>query len=87
VTEVRTDGPVVIVRVPDPEIAGTRLLGILAEAGVPIDSLARVRPTLEDVFLDLVGTPLPPEPPATGPVGAGGSGSAWSAAVDPGKRS
>ena len=84
VMEVRTDGPVVTVRVPDPETAGTRLLGILAGAGVPIDAVARVRPTLEDVFLDLVGTPLPPEPPATG---AAGPGPAWSVGVDPGKRS
>ena len=87
VTEARTDGPIVIVRVPDPETAGTRLLGILAGAGVPIDSLARVRPTLEDVFLDLVGTPLPPEPPARGAAGAGGPGPAWSIGVDPGKKS
>jgi ABC-2 type transport system ATP-binding protein len=86
VTEVRPDGPIVIVRVPDPETAGTRLLGILAGAGVPIDAVARMRPTLEDVFLDLVGTPLPPEPPARGSVGSG-AGPAWSAAVDPGKRS
>ncbi len=84
VTEARTDGPVVIVRVPDPDTAGTRLLGILAGAAIPIDAVARVRPTLEDVFLDLVGTPLPPEPPARG---AAGPGPAWGAAVDPGKRS
>jgi ABC-2 type transport system ATP-binding protein len=82
VTDARTDGAVITVRVPDPEAAGMRLLGILAGAGIPIDALARVRPTLEDVFLDLVGTPLPPEPPATG-----AAGPAWSSAVDPGKRS
>jgi len=87
VTDARADGPVVTVRVPDPETAGMRLLGILASAGVLIDSLARVRPTLEDVFLDLVGTPLPPEPPARGAAGAAGPGPAWSTGVDPGKRS
>jgi ABC-2 type transport system ATP-binding protein len=99
VAEARTDGPVVTVRVPDPETAGMRLLGILAGAGIPIDALARVRPTLEDVFLELVGMPLPPDAPAapgpphapaTGAAAAGAagtSGPAWSAGVDPGKRS
>jgi ABC-2 type transport system ATP-binding protein len=85
VAEVRADGPTITVRVPDPEAAGTRLLGLLATAGVPIDSFARVRPTLEDVFLDLVGTPLPPDEPAPGRGGAG-TGPAWPADVDPGKR-
>jgi ABC-2 type transport system ATP-binding protein len=80
--EVRVDGPVVIVRVPDPDTAGTRLLGILAGAGIPIDALARVRPTLEDVFLDLVGTPLPPDVPS----GTGAAATAWPTGTDPGKR-
>jgi len=99
VAEARTDGPVVTVRVPDPETAGMRLLGILAGAGIPIDALARVRPTLEDVFLELVGMPLPPDAPAapgpphapaTGAAAAGAAGTSgpvWSAGVDPGKRS
>ncbi|MCU0506168.1 MAG: hypothetical protein MUE82_10460, partial [Chloroflexi bacterium] len=64
----------------------TRLLGALVAAGTPIDVLARVRPTLEDVFLDLVGRRIAPEeiealgarPPAAGP--------SWPAGVDPGRR-
>ncbi|MCU0505846.1 MAG: ABC transporter ATP-binding protein, partial [Chloroflexi bacterium] len=54
VTDARAAGPVVTVRVADPDAASTRLLGALVAAGTPIDVLARVRPTLEDVFLDLV---------------------------------
>ena len=85
VAEVRVDGPSVTVRVPDPETAGTHLLELLANAGIPIDSFARVRPTLEDVFLDLVGSPLPPDEPLPGRGGVG-AGPAWPTGIDPGKR-
>jgi ABC-2 type transport system ATP-binding protein len=86
VTDARAAGPVVTVRVADPEAASTRLLAALVAAGTPIDALARVRPTLEDVFLDLVGRRIAPEeveapgaqPPAAGP--------SWPAGTDPGRR-
>ncbi len=86
VTDARAEGPAVTVRVADPDAASTRILAALAAAAVPIDALARVRPTLEDVFLDLVGRRISPEeaalpgarPPAAGP--------AWPAGIDPGRR-
>jgi ABC-2 type transport system ATP-binding protein len=85
VTDARAAGPVVTVRVADPETASARLLAALVAAQTPIDSLARVRPTLEDVFLDLVGRRISPEEveaPGTRPPAAGPS---WSAGVDPGR--
>ena len=83
VSEVRATGPAVTVRVPDPEAASTRLLALLSTAGMPVDSFARVRPTLEDVFLDLVGSPLPPDEVAPA---RGTAGPSWPAGIDPGKR-
>jgi ABC-2 type transport system ATP-binding protein len=86
VTDARASGAAVTVRVADPEAASARLLAALVAAGTPIDSLARVRPTLEDVFLDLVGRRISPEeaaapgarrPPASGPT--------WPDGTDPGR--
>ena len=43
--------------VDDPIAAGAALLPAIVDAGVRLASFERVRPTLEDVFLELVGTP------------------------------
>jgi ABC-2 type transport system ATP-binding protein len=86
VTDARTDGPTVTVRVADPEAASLRVLAVLAGAGVPIDSVARVRPTLEDVFLDLVGRRIDPDEVADPGVRATAPGPAWGPDVDPGRR-
>jgi hypothetical protein len=49
------------IAVSDPAAAGVPLLAMTVEAGVRLSSFERVRPTLEDVFLELVGTPGPDE--------------------------
>jgi ABC-2 type transport system ATP-binding protein len=43
------------VAVADPAVAARELLPALAAAGLPVVSVARARPTLEDVFLQLTG--------------------------------
>ncbi|HJW23168.1 MAG TPA: ATP-binding cassette domain-containing protein [Candidatus Limnocylindrales bacterium] len=37
--------------------ASTRILPLVSEAGLELDAFERVRPTLEDVFIELVGPP------------------------------
>ncbi len=49
------------VAVSDPAAAGVPLLAMTVETGVRLASFERIRPTLEDVFLELVGTPGPDE--------------------------
>jgi ABC-2 type transport system ATP-binding protein len=41
----------------DPAVAATSLLPAIVAAGVALSEFERVRPTLEDVFLELVGRP------------------------------
>ena len=55
VTAVSVDHGLVTVAVSDPEAAARGLLVAVAEAGVSVVSVARARPTLEDVFLTLTG--------------------------------
>jgi ABC-2 type transport system ATP-binding protein len=43
--------------VSDPAVAAASLLPAIVAAGVRLSDFERVRPTLEDVFLELVGTP------------------------------
>ena len=43
--------------VADPEAAAGQILPLVVAAGVKLDSFDRARPTLEDVFLELVGPP------------------------------
>ena len=86
VTDARPAGPAVTVRVADPDAASLRVLSVLAGAGVPIDSMARVRPTLEDVFLDLVGRRIDPDELAAPGSQPRAAGPAWSTGVDPGRR-
>jgi ABC-2 type transport system ATP-binding protein len=51
-----TDGPgLVRIAVSDARAAADGLLPIVVGAGVVLDSFERMRPTLEDVFLELVG--------------------------------
>jgi len=45
------------IAVSDPATAGQSLLAIVVDAGLRVEAFERVRPTLEDVFLELVGTP------------------------------
>ena len=47
------------VAVTDPQTAATALLPAIVAGGIRVASFERVRPTLEDVFLELVGTPAP----------------------------
>jgi ABC-2 type transport system ATP-binding protein len=49
------------VTVTDPERAGREILPALAATGIRLATLERVRPTLEDVFLELVGPRRPEE--------------------------
>jgi ABC-2 type transport system ATP-binding protein len=56
VTETRAEHGLLTVAVADPATAGRELLGEVVASGIAIISLARARPTLEDVFLQLTGT-------------------------------
>jgi ABC-2 type transport system ATP-binding protein len=49
------------ITVSDPEAASSSLLATVVETGVRLSDFERVRPTLEDVFLELVGRPSPDE--------------------------
>lgn len=53
--QVAHDALSVTVNVSDPEVAGREILGRVAATGVPVAVLERMRPSLEDVFLELVG--------------------------------
>jgi ABC-type uncharacterized transport system ATPase subunit len=56
VADVTTEpGGVLRVAVSDPDVAGREILPLVVAAGVRLASFERVRPTLEDVFLELVG--------------------------------
>ena len=61
VTDVASDHGLVRITVSDPEAAARRLLPLVVAAGVVLESFERVRPTLEDVFLELVGPASPDE--------------------------
>ncbi|HEX5825602.1 MAG TPA: ABC transporter ATP-binding protein [Candidatus Limnocylindrales bacterium] len=50
-------GGIVRVVVDDPEAAAAAILPLVVEAGVRLAAFERARPTLEDVFLELVGPP------------------------------
>ena len=52
-------GGVIRVAVADPAAASEAILPIVVEGGVRLASFERARPTLEDVFLELVGPPAP----------------------------
>ncbi|HEY6012773.1 MAG TPA: ABC transporter ATP-binding protein, partial [Candidatus Limnocylindrales bacterium] len=54
-TDVGADGGLVRVTVSDEAAAGAGLLPLVVAAGVVLESFERARPTLEDVFLELVG--------------------------------
>ena len=49
------DHGLVTVAVEEPETASRAILAAVADAGVAVVSVARARPTLEDVFLRLTG--------------------------------
>jgi len=55
VTDVSLDADQLRVTVADPEAAAGGILPLVVAAGVVLDSFERARPTLEDVFLELVG--------------------------------
>jgi ABC-2 type transport system ATP-binding protein len=52
-------GGVVRVAVSDAEAASAAILPLVVQSGVRLVSFERARPTLEDVFLELVGPPRP----------------------------
>jgi ABC-2 type transport system ATP-binding protein len=64
--EVREDHGVLRVAVTDSEQAAAEALPLVVAAGVRLARFERVRPTLEDVFLQLVGADGAGEPDATG---------------------
>ena len=45
----------------DPVAAAGAILPLVVAGGVSLDAFERARPTLEDVFLELVGLPKPDE--------------------------
>ena len=55
--DVTASGGVLTVRVGDPDRAAHEILSLVAATGVVLDAFERARPTLEDVFLELVGPP------------------------------
>ena len=58
-TDVSIEHDVVRVAVSDPEAASGEILSFVVATGVVLDSFERARPTLEDVFLELVGPAKP----------------------------
>ena len=58
-TDVSIEHDVVRVAVSDPEAASGEILSFVVATGVVLDSIERARPTLEDVFLELVGPAKP----------------------------
>jgi ABC-2 type transport system ATP-binding protein len=58
-TDVSTDDGHLRVTVSDPDAAATGILPLVVATGVVLDSFERARPTLEDVFLELVGPVVP----------------------------
>ena len=53
-------GDRVVIEVDDPTEPLLRLCGWARERGLELDGLEVVRPSLEDVYLDLVGAERPP---------------------------
>jgi ABC-2 type transport system ATP-binding protein len=58
-TDVIVNGGSVRVSLSDPEAAGRGVMALAVATGVVLDLFERVRPTLEDVFLELVGPAAP----------------------------
>lgn len=54
-TDVSAAGGVIRVTVSDPDAAASGVLSLVVGAGIILDLFERARPTLEDVFLELVG--------------------------------
>ena len=55
--DVQLDGTRIRVMVADPDAAAREILPIVVESGVALAQFERARPTLEDVFVELVGRP------------------------------
>jgi hypothetical protein len=60
-SDVSIEHEVVRVVVSDPVAASGEILSFVVATGVVLDSFERARPTLEDVFLELVGPAKPDE--------------------------
>ncbi len=60
-TDVSVGADLVRVIVSDPDAAAGGILPLVVASGVVLESFERVRPTLEDVFLELVGPSKPDE--------------------------
>jgi ABC-2 type transport system ATP-binding protein len=60
-TDVSPAGEAIRVTVSDPVAAAGAILPLVVAGGVTLDAFERARPTLEDVFLELVGPPKPDE--------------------------
>ena len=60
VTAAALEHGLLTVAVADPVLAGRSILAAVAEAGISVISVARARPTLEDVFLRLTGEQATP---------------------------
>ncbi|HXX60716.1 MAG TPA: ABC transporter ATP-binding protein [Candidatus Sulfotelmatobacter sp.] len=58
-TDVSCTGGAIRVTVSDPSTGAVAILPLVVAAGVTLDAFERARPTLEDVFLELVGPPKP----------------------------
>jgi ABC-2 type transport system ATP-binding protein len=57
VTDASVAAGTITVTVSDPAAAASEILPLVVAAGVMLDAFERARPTLEDVFLELVGPP------------------------------
>jgi ABC-2 type transport system ATP-binding protein len=56
-SDVAVDAGLIRVSVSDPAAAGREILPLVVSGGLVLDSFERARPSLEDVFLELVGPP------------------------------
>ncbi len=60
-TEVSTTGASLRITVSDSDAAARGILPLVVESGIVLETFERARPTLEDVFLELVGSAAPGE--------------------------
>jgi ABC-2 type transport system ATP-binding protein len=60
-TDALVEDGVVRVAISDPDAASRGILSLVVATGVVLDSFERARPTLEDVFLEMVGPAKPEE--------------------------
>jgi ABC-type uncharacterized transport system ATPase subunit len=58
-SDASADDGLIRISISDPVAAAREILPLVVDAGVVLESFEQARPTLEEVFLELVGPPAP----------------------------